>query len=343
MAYDVSIDKINQEEWERYAADFEDYSIYQTWGYQQVRSEVDDQQVSRAVVNDENGDTVAMCQVRIKNVKVLSLKIGYVQWGPLFRRKDGKITCTAEAVKKLRQAYVGPRVNILRLVPNIRYDEKGQQLSRMLLSGGFEHVHRAAPYRTFILQVDDCEEGIRKRLRKSFRRDLKYAENSDIEIRVDKDQELFETLEELYTVLLQRKKFKGLNPWEFSKAQKILATPEKMNIVLASKEGQPVAAHLASNLGDTAVVLLAASNPKGLSCGSSYLIWYQAAVAACRAGMRWYDLGGIDPKDNPTVYQFKSRMGGKETCHIGTFEACSSLCSNIIWHTAERAYKLIKR
>jgi lipid II:glycine glycyltransferase (peptidoglycan interpeptide bridge formation enzyme) len=199
------------------------------------------------------------------------------------------------------------------------------------------------PYRTFVLRVDDSEEDIRKRLRKSFRRDVKYAEKAGIEIKQAGSKEFCDILEKLYLLSLQRKKFKGLNPQEFIRPQLMLSNDEKMNITVAYCDGEPVAVHLASNLGDTAVVLLAASNEKGLACGASYLVWYSGAVSALRAGMRGYDLGGIDPDSNPNVYQFKSRMGGDEVLNIGAFETCTNSVVKGLWRIAEKTYMLIKK
>ncbi|MHC4543144.1 MAG: lipid II:glycine glycyltransferase FemX [Planctomycetota bacterium] len=343
MACQVIVDNISREDWERYAANFADYSIYQTWEYQEVRAKMDGQVVSRVIVKDERDKVATMCQVRIKHVKLLGLKIGYVQWGPLFRCKDGKSRCSIEALKKLRAVYLGNRLNVLRIVPNSRDDEFGRTFAEMLQSAGFTSVQSIEPYRTFILPVDDSEDGIRKRLRKSFRRDLKKAESSTIEIREGKGKECCAILEKLYVELLRRKKFKGLNPQEFIKTQALLSNSEKMNIILAYKDNEPVAAHLATNLGDTAVVLLAASNEKGLACGSSYIIWYRGALAACRVGMKLYDLGGIDPENNPTVYQFKSRMGGKDQSHVGAFEAYTNCAVRTIWRMSERVYNLIRK
>ena len=88
MSYEVIIDNVDKAEWERYAKGFADYSIYQTWSHQQVRAEMDGQEVNRVVIKDENGHVVTMCQIRIKRVKSLGLRIGYVQCGPLFRGKE---------------------------------------------------------------------------------------------------------------------------------------------------------------------------------------------------------------------------------------------------------------
>lgn len=342
MSYRVIIDNIDREEWEREADNFADYSIYQTWPYQQVRSEIDGQQLSRVVIRDEDNKVVTMCQIRIKHVKPLGLRIGYAQWGPLFRNKSGKVICSIEALRELRKAYVGNIVNVLRVVPNAGTDESDPTFTEMLRAAGFDCVQSIEPYRTFVLPVDDSEEEIRKRLRKSFRRDLKKAEQSKIEITEGKDKDFCDILENLYKVLLERKKFKGLNPREFTRTQAMLSPCEKMNIIVVHFHGEPVAAHLASNLGDTAVVLLAATNELGLACGSSYLIWYKGAVAAGLAGMKLYDLGGVDPDNNPNVYKFKSRMGGKESFHIGAFEAYGSISAKTTWRMAEKIYRMVK-
>ncbi len=343
MKYRVFIDGVSREQWERNAQLFADYSIYQTWPYQQVRGEMDGQDISCAIVIDEADNPVTMCQVRIKKVKGLRLRIGYVQSGPLLRRKKGEPSCPVEAFRELRNAYVGPYVDVLRVVPNIIDDEAGKLISCSLEQGGFERVGNFTPYRTFIVQTDDSHEGIRSRLRKSFRRDLKKAEKLGMQLSRGTGNEFCKLLEDLYIESIRRKGFKGLNPEEFTRTQGLLLPSEKMDFFAVSQDGEPIAVLLSSSLGDTSLVLLAAANEKGLECGASYIVWYQGALAAKDAGMKAYDLGGIDKKHNPNVYQFKSRIGGEETCHIGAFEANINWIVKSIWRVAERIYRRIKR
>jgi len=342
MACKVDIDNFERAEWERCAKGFADYSIYQTWPYQYVRGEMDRQRVSRFIIKDENGHVAAMGQVRIKHVKMLGLKIGYIQSGPLVRAFDGTLRCGVEPLKALRMAYVGDIVNVLRVMPNVCDDETGGHVSDMLIDSGFQPVRRVAPYRTLILPSDGSEEAIRKRLRKSFRRDLRYAEKAGIEIRQGYNNELCNVLKELYLESLKRKGFRGLDVQQFIRIQQMLSSFEKMNIIVAYYGDEPVSALLSSNLGDTAIVLLAASNDRGLKCGSSYLIWYRGAVDAMSAEMKWCDLGGIDPCKNPNVYQFKARMGGHEVFHIGAFEACNNRSVKTVWHIGDTLYRRIK-
>ena len=165
----------------------------------------------------------------------------------------------------------------------------------------------------------------------------------DIEVREGTGTEYFEVVEKLYRSTLKRKAFKGVDPLVFAKAQQLLSARERMKVVVAFWEGQHVTAHATSHLGNTALGILAASNEKGLECGAPYLAWWKTLLAAKSAGMKRYDLGGIDPYNNPSVYQFKVRMGAEEALHIGAFEAYSSLRVKLIWRIAEKVYNLIKK
>ncbi|UCC99427.1 MAG: peptidoglycan bridge formation glycyltransferase FemA/FemB family protein [Phycisphaerales bacterium] len=343
MAYEIIIDGIDRRQWEESARAFSDYNIYQTWAYQQVRAEMDGQELSRAVIKDEADRVVAMGQVRIKRVRWLGLAVGYVQWGPMFRGREKQTACLVEVLDLLRQAYLGTRINILRVAPSIFVGESDNPPSEMFQSGGFEHVGHLAPYRTMVFPLDISEDQMRRRLHRSWRRYLVKAERSDIEIREGADAEYFDILEALYFGALERKGFGGLDPTVFVRAQQLLSNGEKMNAVVAYCQGQPVAAHVTSHLGATGLGLLAAVNEAGLQCAASYLVWWRTLLAAKRAGMKRYDLGGIDPENNPRVFQFKSRIGSEEACHVGAFETCCNRYVRAIWRQAEKIHGRLKK
>lgn len=340
---EVLVDNTSPEEWERYASYFADYSIYQTWAYQKVRAEMAGQQVSRVVIIDRNNTVVTMCHVRIKKVLGLAIKIGYVQHGPLMQARDGRVTCSAEALEALGAAYVGTKVHVLRVVPNSDDDQTGQRISQMSKDCGFESIRWVPHYRTLMLPLDGSEGEIRGRLDRNFRRNLKKAERAGVQTRESRTCEFCGELRDLYSSLVRRKGFAAGNPEEFIKPQLQLSPAERMNFVVAYHSGEPVSVHVGSNLGTTGVALLAASNEKGLSCGASYLTWWKACVAAKEAGMNRYDLGGIDPQNNPGCYQFKSQISRRETLGIGAFEAYSSLPVRAAWRVSAKMYTLIKR
>jgi lipid II:glycine glycyltransferase (peptidoglycan interpeptide bridge formation enzyme) len=341
MALDIIIDNITKTQWQNYAKDFADYSIYQTWAYQEVRAQMAKQQLSRFVIKDGT-QAAAMGQMRIMHVRPLGLKIGYVQWGPLLRGKDGEVRCSADALSLLRKAYLGARVNILRLVPNVCDGESGQRIVQMLQSGGFETVPRSKPYHTIIVPLEVSEEKLRQNLRQKWRNRLNKAEKSGLEIRQGINGEYFTIFESLYRLTVERKNFAGLDVEVFKRSQQMLDESEKMNSITAYHDGQPVTSNVSSCLGDTAVVLFVAGNDEGLKYGGNNLTWWQAFLSAQQAGMKNCDLGGIDPINNPGVYHFKDGVGGKEVFHIGTFEACTGNFIRGVWRLAERLHTVIK-
>ncbi len=339
MNYTIDIDNFTQDDWQLSVRQFKDYTLYQSWAYQQVRCEKEHQQISRAMVRDENGHTAAMLQVRIKPIPFTGLRIGYVQWGPLMDRRDCDNFTDFPIFSLIRQAYL-KKVDVLRLVPSIVADERGRHIASVLEQSGYRRVAKCPAYYTFYLPVDD-EESMKDRLDRSWRRSLKKAEKAGIEIKESSSIEDFYILEEIYNTSKQRKGFSGLDPKIFIQTQRYLSPEEKIQIIIAYYQGKPVTAHASSFLGEMGEGVLAGSTPEGLSCGASYLVWWKTLLAAKRAGMKIYNLGGIDPQKNPSVYQFKMRMGGHEIFHIGTFDAVRSPMAQVIWKGVETLHRAV--
>jgi lipid II:glycine glycyltransferase (peptidoglycan interpeptide bridge formation enzyme) len=252
------------------------------------------------------------------------------------RRFDSAGSYDGQAITVLRDALFENGIHVVRLVPNIVDNDAGQKVVGALTSAGFVPIEGKHRYRTFLVNVSDSEDAIRSRLRKSFRRDLRYAEKAGFEVKAGPDDELFNILVELYEGSKRRKGFKGLEMAEFRLPQGQLSREEKMKVFVAFHEGKAASALLSSELGDVSITLLAASNEAGLKGGSSYLLWYQACISSCRKGLKWCDLGGIDRQANPTVYEFKSRLGGQEVSHIGAFECYRDTRSRLVMKMVNR-------
>jgi hypothetical protein len=343
MGMEVHIDDFSREQWEQCANLFADYSIYQTWPYQQVRAETDGQNIMRMIVTDEQGSPVIMCHLRIKDIKLLGIRIGYVQSGPLMMHKSGRMDGISAALGQLHDSCLRAGINILRVVPNLRNDETGKKTENLLEDNGFRKNPKAASYNTFIVSLKDSEEEMLCRIHRDSRRVIRNAEKKQIEIREGVGPEFFEILENLYAAAKERKGFRGLDSVEFAKTQQMLSQNDKAIVLVAYYQGQPVTAHATTHFGITAVPILTASNETGLSCGTSYLLWWKAYLAAKKLGMIYYDLGGVDEHKNPKGYLFKKRMGGEETFYIGAFESCNNLRAKAAWRMAETTYGVVKK
>jgi len=343
MEYLVELDNISEDVWNESARRFLDHTIYQTWAYQCARAKNDTQRLSQILIRTCDGEPKLMAIVRINRIPLLGLRVGYVQWGPLFNHRLYGQALSRGIWELLRDSYIPSHVDVLRVVPNQVKDETGNRIVRIISQSGFSQVEHVKPYHSIYVSVDGGEAAIRNAFHRSWRRTLKKAESTDIEVKESRDLEYFNILEEIYTTARKRKGFNGLDPRLFIQTQQDLHSSETMRIILAYSSGDPVCAHASSYLGEMGEGILAASTKRGLALNSSYLVWWKTLLAAHQAGMRVYNLGGIDPKDNPSVYQFKMRMGGKEVYHIGAFDATRSLLTKKTWRCIEKVYRIIGR
>jgi len=339
----VYIDSIDHKEWKSNSKYFKDYSVYQMWEYQQVRAARAGQQLNRILIVDDHDSPVLMGQMRIQRMPVLGLRIGYFQWGPLIQCEPYDESSAREALILLRQSFLGSKVNVLRLKPNIENDNQGEQWGNLFSSAGFKRVTNVPPYQTIIVSLAESPEQILSVMDREARRNIRKAEKANIEFREGTSGEFFDILKRLYTQAKERKGFHGIDADDLAEAQKLFAEEDKIKILIAYHENEPVSAHATAHIGLTAEPIIVANTPNGLKLGSSYLIWWKAYLRAKELGMRFYNLGGIDKKLNPNGYVFKKRMGGREVVHICSFEACVNPIAEKICHAGEWVYRLIKK
>jgi lipid II:glycine glycyltransferase (peptidoglycan interpeptide bridge formation enzyme) len=339
----VCIDNFDQKEWKSNSRYFRDYSVYQMWEYQQVRAARAGQQLSRILIFNDNGSPVLMGQMRIQKIPVLGLKVGYFQWGPLIQCESYDESSARQALILLKQSFLGSKVSVLRLKPNIEDDHQGEQWNNLFSSAGFKKVTNVPPYQTLIVSLAESPEQILSTMDREARRNIRKAEKANVEFKEGTSDEFFDTLKHLYAQAKERKGFHGIDADDFAEAQKLFAEEDKLKVLIAYHENKPVTAHATAHIGLTAEPIIAANTPNGLKLGSSYLIWWKAYLRAKELGMRFYNLGGIDKKLNPNGYTFKRRMGGREVVHICSFEACVNPLAEKICHAGEWAYHLIKK
>jgi lipid II:glycine glycyltransferase (peptidoglycan interpeptide bridge formation enzyme) len=155
--------------------------------------------------------------------------------------------------------------------------------------------------------------------------------------------ELFEKFNGLYKQLRSRKDFDvDQDDGFFMSVQKTLDGSEKLYISIAEVDGVPIAGQVSSMLGDTCVYLLGASSEQALKTKAAYLLQWHTIKVAKEKGCRWYDLGGIDPENNPGVFHFKQGMGGEEMISPGPFEYYSNAFKRLLISGCEKLYRVVR-
>jgi len=332
-AFKTEVDRVTESEWSQLLERFADANIYQTWAYGVGRW--GEGSLSHLVLK-RGGEVQGVAQLRIFRPPGLKAGIAYLRWGPLCHQlgrelDGGTVVALAGA---LRQEYVENRGLYLELLPNAF---SGSVRAQVFESAFRQYDHGAGiseeRYRTVALDLSSRLEDLRKNLDKKWRNQLNAAERNSLTIIESYSLRRFR---ELYRQMLERKQFHtNISLEEFEQIQERLPQTQKMRILICEYQGQATAGLACSAIGESALCLLAATNDHGMKLKSSYLLQWAMIQRLKQSGIRFYDLGGIDPEANPGVHHFKSGISGADLCHIPPFTACDSKLSRAAVKTGQ--------
>jgi GNAT superfamily N-acetyltransferase len=319
-----TIETLTLDRWRQLAPRFHDYSYQQCWAYAQSLA-LRHHAACEHVAAVSGADVLGLASVRIRTAPLLKCGIAYITGGPLTRTGHvADIERLTRCLDALRAEYVERRGLVLRILAPLGSPEWNLAATAAFKQARLVATDRSRSYRTFLLDVTRAPDAIRKACSKYWRRNLRRVE----------------PMRSLYEQLRQRKGFEAALDADFyATLQSQLDGSEQFTAGLVEMNGAPVAGLVWSMLGDTCVPLLLAADETGLLGYAVYVLQWRSIVAAHERGMRFYDLGGIDPEHNPGVYNFKKGLRGVDLWAPGPFEAVPSIIRGAITHGAEDLYR----
>jgi lipid II:glycine glycyltransferase (peptidoglycan interpeptide bridge formation enzyme) len=324
----VEVDKVTAAEWSDALDLFEDANIYQTWAYGAVRW--GRKNLSHLVLK-RDGQTVAAAQLRIVAPGNLKCGVAYLRWGPLCHRKqsepDSEIVRTMAT--RLREEYVRKRGLFLRVLPNAFLETPRAAVFRSAFEGyESEPFGPTDTYRTLVLDLEPPLETLRKKLDQKWRNQLNRAEKNGLRV-VEGGPEAFQTFLRVYEEMLTRKQFDtSTDVHEFERMQHELPASQRLRVMVCKNEGVPAAGLVATALGNSGVYLFGATSDQGMTAKGSYLLQWLMVKWLKENGIRYYNLGGINPQRNPGVYHFKLGLSGQDLLYMPPLVSCSNLLSS---------------
>jgi len=208
---------------------------------------------------------------------------------------------------------------LLQVVPRVTCDvEFDKELLNAFTSLSFRATE-AKSYRTICVDITPSLEVIRKSFDKKWRNQLNASEKLDIKVESSHELRDFEQFLSLYDAMLDRKQFdSSVDPREFVRVNERLSKGNRFLILRALHDDALVACLVIAAQPDTAIYLLGASNDQGRTLKASYLLHWRAITELKALGCAWYDLGGIDPDENPGGFRFKSGFGGIDVSQVSS-------------------------
>jgi lipid II:glycine glycyltransferase (peptidoglycan interpeptide bridge formation enzyme) len=341
--WQVEVDGATPVEWSAMLNLFEDANIYQTWSYGAVRW--GSKNLSHLVLK-RSGEVVGIAQLRIVRPTRFNFGMAYLRWGPLCHRRERELDADAvlSVSRALHEEYVCKRGLLLQIIPNAFVDSPRAAIFKSAFSV-FTPDRRTASraYRTFVLDLALPVEQLRKNLDKKWRNQLTRSEKNGLKIVAGNGADEYRTFCRMYNEMWKRKAFEStVDIEEFKRIQEDLPETHRMRILICEQDGVPVAGVVASAMGDSAIYLLGATSDDGLNAKGAYLLQWTMIQWLKENGIKWYDLGGIDPEGNPGVYSFKRGLSGTDVSQLTPLVACNSVLSSAVVRASLVAQRVVR-
>jgi lipid II:glycine glycyltransferase (peptidoglycan interpeptide bridge formation enzyme) len=329
LGWQVEVDRATSAEWSEMLDLFDDANIYQTAVYGGVHW--GEKNLSRLVLK-RDGEVRGMAQLRIIRPTPLKFGMAYLRWGPLWERRgqphDPEVP--TRMARAIEDEYLQKRRLFLRILPNaFAGSSRAATMQAAFSKFTAEPLDRENTYRTFVLDLSPSLDELRKGFDPKWRNKLAGAEKNDLKVIAGSGCSEYRDFCRIYGQMRMRKTFETtVDAEEFGRMQETLAESQRMRILICEDKGVPVAGLVASALGDSAIYLLGATSDEGLKSKGAYLLQWTMIQWLKRNGIRWYDLGGIDPDGNPGVYLFKRGFSGVDICQLNPMVASYSAISS---------------
>jgi len=327
-------------DWERAARATPDYSFRQAWAYS---DELARRRRARAeFVRIDAGAPIGYASVRVKRLPLPGAGLAFVSFGPLVAggvNADGAVELLRRCLDALVREYVVDRRLALRIAPPLVAPDRAAGVEAVYRDAGFEPSEQAARYRTIIVDLRPPAEDIRRSLDQKWRNQLNNAERRGLAVAMDDGPEALGRFEPLFEQLRQRKDFAvDLDCAFFDRVQRAAQEGSRLVVATVSDGNRDVAGAVVDLAGETAVYVLGATTQEGMKCKAAYALHWSIMMAARDRGCRWYDLGGIDPQENPGVHHFKVGFGGIDITAPGPFEIRPGGMAGMVSRAVEQAH-----
>jgi hypothetical protein len=341
--WQVEVDRMTPSEWSANFDRFNDANLYQTWSYGAIRW--GRKKLSHLVLK-RNGEILGMAQLRIVRPTRFNFGMAYLRWGPLCHRHGRELDGEAclQMARALQEEYVGKRGLLLQILPNAFAGSRRAALFQSVFSSFTQEPQTPTNlYRTFVLDLTPPIEELRKNLDGKWRNKLNQSEKKGLKVVAGNGSTEYRTFGRMYAQMWKRKTFETtVDVEEFGRLQEDLPENHRMRILICEQDGVPVAGVVASAMGDSAIYLLGATSDDGLNAKGAYLLQWTLIQWLKENGIKWYDLGGIDPEGNPGVYTFKKGLCGADMSQLSPFVGCKSVVSSAVVRASLAAQRVVR-
>jgi len=298
--------------WEALFAQVAHPHMLQSWAYGEAkqtlrrahtgrRGDMGGWRTSRFVF-EHDGEALAICQVFDKPVCGIRC-VSRLSRGPLFLGAEPGPEVTSNVYRALKTHW-GHRHGVLLLAPALLDTPDNY---RMLANLGFRARNRPGACSDRVDLRHDVEQ-LRQNLSPDWRRNLRKAEASDLEVRVSPSPEDLEWIIARHTENMREKGFVGPSPALLRALHH--AAGEDFLILQARLGDEAVGGQVVYRFGRGAELFVAWAGREGRKVNVGNLLYWRAAIEMRHRRCLWLDLGGVSHPEGG-YGRFKRGMHGE--------------------------------
>jgi len=298
-------------DWDECLLKFPDYNIYQSyaWGEHRRRFGWDPVRITGA----RDGKLVSAAQILVRHLP-LKAEFAWVPGGPAGEPAEWAGVFLGALRKVLRCRFLYCRVN------NMRAEIPGDSFA---MAGAWNkpefrlHTGLSAAY----IPLGDVSERIGL-TSKNWGRNLRRAQKQGNNVHLWESP----NPEEMYNVYLEMQDYKSLGE-QFSREAlaSIMSQFGRRCVVVRcdDSEGNLLAFRGALLFGTRGWDIFAATTTAGRKVYASHAAFWELMNRCIELGVKWYDMGGVDPERGKGVYDFKKGTGAADLKYLGEWDAAS--------------------
>jgi hypothetical protein len=242
-----------------------------------------------------------------------------IERGPLFLPEAFTPEIVAGAMAAIRTRFPPGLARWTQFIPELPAHPR---VAEILQAARFRRADGDG-YRTVWLDLAPDDDALRRGLRKEWRNRLRLAERAEaagrLSVEVDPKARTLPELVRPYLADREARKYRGPDGPLVVRLRNAAAAEGGAVLATARVEGRLVAGVLLLVHGAAATYQIGWTGPEGRELSATHLCLWRGIAQLRASGVRWFDLGGIEPRTAPGVTFFKRGMGGEEVELCGTW------------------------
>lgn len=279
------------------------YHFYSSWSWGEYKRQKG-WEIKRVAVQNKNSGKIEACY-QIQTKRFIFFKIFLIQGG---------IACNNDS-KSFYSLIIKYLKNLTNYHSSILFVDNNSNIEDQIqipfiINGFIPTKYNSYNY---LAKVDDAIS-MEKNLTKNWRKNLRKAKkNIDLKAKwVQSEEEKRVSLDSLfkfYKQLATRKKFKV--PIDFDIIKNLIINDNNFKVLKAFNGNETLSVRVVYDNSINYFDFLAASSPSAIKTYASYLLVWNILISSADEGYSFFDFGGIDPRNNQGVYNFKIGIEGK--------------------------------